>query len=127
MSSILIDGCCELLQVVAASAEELTNSFVKEGFEVYGRRNKGSKIVDVIKAVEHQESVLGELEKELLGLNAMMIERKNQRQQHEGKLKFSELGEPSVVICIHLIPTTSRALLNLAILVRGVMWKKFIF
>ena len=96
MSSILIDGCCELLQVVAASAEELTNSFVKEGFEVYGRRNKGSKIVDVIKAVEHQESVLGELEKELLGLNAMMIERKNQRQQHEGKLKFSELGEPSV-------------------------------
>ena len=26
----------------------------------------------------------------------MMIERKNQRQQHEGKLKFSEFGEPSV-------------------------------
>jgi len=64
VSSILIDGCCELLQVVAdvvVSTEELTNSFVKEGFEVYGRRNKGSKIVDLIKVVEHQESVQGEL------------------------------------------------------------------
>ena len=40
--------------------------------------------------------MLGELRKELLDLNAMMIEGKNQRQQHEGKLKFSELGEPSV-------------------------------
>ena len=94
MSSIPIDGCCELLQVVAdvaTSAEELTNSFVKEGFEVYGRRNKGSKIVDLIKALEHQESVLGELQKEHLDLNAMMIETKKQRQQHEGKLKFSDL------------------------------------
>ncbi|QCD80377.1 hypothetical protein DEO72_LG2g698 [Vigna unguiculata] len=81
---------------VAASAEELTNSFVKEGFEVYGCRNKGTKIVDLIKAVEHQESVLEELQKELVDLNAMIIERKNQRQHHECKLKFSELGEPSV-------------------------------
>jgi len=82
VSCILIDGCCELMQVVvdvAASAEELINSFVKEGFEVYGRRNKGSKIVNLIKVVKHQESVLGELQKELLDLNAMMIERKNQR------------------------------------------------
>ncbi|QCE04345.1 hypothetical protein DEO72_LG8g2381 [Vigna unguiculata] len=62
---------------VAASAEELTNPFVKEGFEVYGRQSKGTKIVDLIKAVEQQESVLGELQKELEDLNAMMIERKN--------------------------------------------------
>ena len=40
--------------------------------------------------------MLGELQKELLDLNAMMIERKNQCQQHEGKLNFSEVGEPSV-------------------------------
>jgi len=99
VSSILIEGCCELFQVVAyvaASAEELTNSFVKEGFEVYGRWNKGTKIVDLIKSVEHQESVLGKLQKELVDLNAMMIERKNQRQHQQGKMKFSELGEPSV-------------------------------
>ena len=71
MSSIIIEGCCELFQVVAdvaAFVEELTNSFVKEGLEVYGRRNKGTKIVDLIKAVEHQESVLGELQKELCRL-----------------------------------------------------------
>ena len=64
VSSIHIEGCCELFQVVTnvvASAEELTNSFVKEGFEVCGRRNKGTKIVDLIKAVKNQESVLGEL------------------------------------------------------------------
>jgi len=82
VSFILIEGCCELFQVVAdvaASTEELTNSFVKEGFEVYGCRNKGTKIVDLIKAVEHQESVLEELQKELVDLNAMIIERKNQR------------------------------------------------
>jgi len=82
LSSILIEVCCELLQVVAdvaASAEELTNSFVKEGFEVYGRQTKGTKIVDLIKVVEHQESVLGELQKELVNLNAMMIERKEGR------------------------------------------------
>jgi len=83
VSSILIEVCCELFQVVAdvaAFAEELTNSFVKEGFEVYGRQTKGTKIVDLINFFEHQKSVLGELQKELVDLNAMMIERKNQRQ-----------------------------------------------
>ena len=82
VSSILFEGCCELFQVVAyvaASVEELSNSFVKEGFEVYGHRNKGTKIVNLIKSVEHQESVLGKLQKELVDLNAMIIERKNQR------------------------------------------------
>ncbi|QCE15696.1 hypothetical protein DEO72_LG11g2708 [Vigna unguiculata] len=49
-----------------------------------------------IKVVQHQESVLGELQRELIDLNAMMIERKNQRQHQQGKMKFSELGEPSV-------------------------------
>ncbi|XP_027924102.1 uncharacterized protein LOC114181755 isoform X2 [Vigna unguiculata] len=81
---------------VAASAEELTNPFVKEGFEVYGRQTKGTKIVDLIKVVEHQERVLGELQKELEDLNEMMIERMNQRQHQHGKMKFSEFGEPSV-------------------------------
>ncbi|QCE12331.1 hypothetical protein DEO72_LG10g3573 [Vigna unguiculata] len=70
------DLCCifcnHVVAYVAASAEELTNSFVKE------------------------ESVLGKLQKELVDLNAMMIERKNQRQHQQGKMKFSELGEPSV-------------------------------
>jgi len=73
-----------------------TNSFVKEGFEVYGRQNKGTKIVELIKVVEHKESVLEELQKELVNLNAMMIERKNQHQHQQSKMKFSELGEPSV-------------------------------
>ena len=94
----MIEVCCELFQVVVdvvASAEELTNPFVKEGFEVYGRQTKGTKIVDLIKAVEQQESVLGELQKELEDLNAMMIERKNQRQHQQGKMKFSEFGEAS--------------------------------
>jgi len=98
LSSILIEACCELFQVVAdvvASAEELTNPFVKEGFEVYGRQTKGTKIVDLIKAVEQQESVLGELQKELEDLNAMMIERKNQSQHQQGKMNFSEFGEAS--------------------------------
>jgi len=98
LSSILIEVCCELFQVVVdvvASAEELTNPFVKEGFEVYGRQTKGTKIVDLIKAVEQQESVLGELQKELEDLNAMMIDRKNQRQHQQGKMKFSEFGEAS--------------------------------
>jgi len=98
LSSILIEVCCELFQVVAdvaASSEELTNPFVKEGFEVYGRQTKGTKIVDLIKVVEQQESVLGELQKELEDLNAMMIERKNQRQHQQGKMKFSEFGEAS--------------------------------
>jgi len=98
LSSILIEVYCELFQVVAdvaASAEELTNPFVKEGFEVYGRQSKGTKIVDLIKAVEQQESVLGELQKELEDLNAMMIERKNQRQHQQGKMNFSDFGEAS--------------------------------
>ncbi|QCE03607.1 hypothetical protein DEO72_LG8g1632 [Vigna unguiculata] len=91
-------GCAYLLEVVAdvaASAEELTNPFVKEGFEVYGRQTKGTKIVDLIKAVEQQESVLGELQKELEDLNAMMIERKNQSQHQQGKMNFFEFGEAS--------------------------------
>jgi len=98
LSSILIEVYCELFQVVAdvaASAEELTNPFVKEGFEVYGRQSKGTKIVDLIKAVEQQESVLGELQKELEDLNAMMIERKNQCQHQQGKMNFSDFGEAS--------------------------------
>ena len=98
LSSILIEVCSELFQVVAdvaASSEELTNPFGKEGFEVYGRQTKSTKIVDLIKAVEQQESVLGELQKELEDLNVMMIERKNQRQHQQGKMKFSEFGEAS--------------------------------
>ena len=94
----MIEVCCELFQVVAdvvASAEELTNPFVKEGFEVYGRQSKGTKIIDLIKAVEQQESVLGELQKELEDLNAMMIERTKQRQHQQGKMNFSDFGEAS--------------------------------
>ena len=73
----------------------MTNSFVKEGFEVYGRQTKGSRKVDLLKAVEHQESVLGELQKELLYLNGMISERKSQRHKHEGEHNFCEWGEPS--------------------------------
>ena len=130
MSSILIEVCCELFQVVAdvaASAEELTNPFVKEGFEVYGRQSKGTKIVDLIKAVEQQESVLGELQKELEDLNAMMIERKNQRQHQQGKMNFSDFGEGSVGHSQTPNSNHPTGCIEFGNSGDGVMWKKFIF
>ena len=63
---------------VAASAEELSNTFVKEGFEEFGRGSKGVRKDELMEVVERQEQMLGEIQKELYVLKANMSDRKKQ-------------------------------------------------
>jgi len=68
----------QVVSDVAASVEELSNTFVKEGFEEFGCGSKGGRKDDLMGAVECQEKMLGEVQKELYELKANMSDRKKQ-------------------------------------------------
>ena len=55
MSLVLVESFSEFLQVVsevAASVEELSNTFVKEGFEEFGRGSKACRKDKLMEVVE---------------------------------------------------------------------------
>ena len=49
---------------------------MKEAFEEFGRGSKGGRKDDPMKAVERQEQMLSEMQKELYELKANMSDRK---------------------------------------------------
>jgi len=66
MSFVVIDGVCEILQVVSnvlVYAKERSNSVVKEDFEEYGHGSMGLKEGDLMEVVQLQEEMLGEMQK----------------------------------------------------------------
>jgi len=98
----------QVVSDVAASAEELNNTFVKKGFEEFGRGSKGGRKDELMEVVERQEQILGEIQKEVFELKANMSDRKKQGHDEVednyyqwdessvadiGEEKFSEIGE----------------------------------
>jgi len=68
----------QVVSDVVASVEELSNTFLKEGFKEFGCGSKGGRKDDLMEAVEHQKQMLGEMQKELYELKANMSDRKKQ-------------------------------------------------
>jgi len=89
----------KILQVVsdvAASTEELRNTFVKEGFEEFGHGSKGGREYDLMEVVERQEQMLDEMQKELFELKANMSERK--KQAHKDEVEDNFLNGKNIVL-----------------------------